>query len=133
MKLQESNYTTDVEFSLRSWKKDGGFLRFLGVSAMHAYRSAGGQAVRESMQARRAADTNSAIKSLARQFPTLIRYNSAKTNVKAMMYSFLPKGGRPVKVKHLYDTRARKPEHAARALSAAERQRRCRQRRRVEA
>ena len=113
--------------------KDGGFLRFLGVTAMHAYRSAGGHAVNGVTQFRRVGDTNASIKSVARQFPTLIRYNSAKTSVKSMMYAFLPKGGRPVKVKHLYNARGRKPEHAARALSAAERQRRCRQRRQVEA
>ena len=131
VKLQGSHYTTDVEFSVRTWLKDGGFVRFLGVSAMHAYRSAGGHAASEMIQSRRVADTNAAIQSLARQFPTLIRYNSAKTSVKAMMYTFLAKGGRPVMVKHLYNARGRKPEHAARALSAAQRQRRCRQRRQV--
>jgi hypothetical protein len=62
----------------------------------------------------------------------LIRHNSSKTSVKSMMYSFLPKGGRPIMIKHLYNARGRKPEHSARALSAAERQRRCRQRRQVQ-
>ena len=133
VKLRESPYTTDVEMSVRTWMKDGGFLRFLGVTALHAYRSAGGHSVNGMTQSRRVVDTSDSIKSLARQFPTLIRYNSAKTSVKSMMYRFLPKGGRPIKVKQLYNARGRKPEYAARALTAAERQRRCRQRRQVKA
>ena len=40
--MKVSGYTTDVEFSLRTWKQDGAMIRFLGIAADHKYRSRGG-------------------------------------------------------------------------------------------
>jgi hypothetical protein len=132
-RLTVSDYTTDVEFTLRTWSRDKGFLRFLGATAMHTYRSPGGHASTGSSPDERARETDRAIKSLAAEFPSLLRHKKAKTSNTSMPYSFLPKGGSSRMVKGLYFTKGRKPQNGWKAMSNAERMRQLRARARAPA
>ena len=123
-----SDYTTDVEFSLRCWNRDGAMVRFLGIAAQHRYRSRGGHRSGQDLHEQRYKDTCTAIKMLAKEFPKNIVYTGQKKNTATMSYRFLPKGPRPFKFKGTYTTRGRRPEHGWRDLSNKERQRRWRAR-----
>jgi len=124
-----SDYTTDVEFTLRTWSRDKGFIRFLGATAMHTYRSPGGHASTGMSTGERADATDRAIQCMAAEFPTLLVHNKSKTCRASMPYTFVPKGGPPRMVKGLYCTKGRKPQNGWKPMSQAERTRKWRARR----
>ena len=120
--LRVSNYTTDVEFSCRVWKRDGGFLRYLGVSALHKYRQQGGHkniGVRATLRARKTAD---AICKLSRQFPDLIAFEGYGSCTHANMpYRFLRVGRDHSLIKGMYTNRGRRTESKQSARSPKQR------------
>jgi hypothetical protein len=120
--LSISNFTTDVEFSLRMWTRDGGFARLLGVSALHQYRQVGGHSVFKSKINQRISDTEKAIRQLGHLFPQLIKFvPDKKTSDAGMKYVFVPKGGPPFLLKGTYTNRGRHCADSCRAKSVAER------------
>ena len=126
-----SNCTTDVETSLRLWQRDGGYLRFLGVTAEHKYRSSGGHNAGSTTQTLRVRRTADAIASLARQFPQLIAFVGYDSCSAANMpYMFLRVGRDPSLVKGLFETLGRRTEATTKARSGKQRMRKCRNARR---
>ena len=111
--LNGSDYTTDVEFSLKAWTLDGGAVRFLGISAQHEYRSLGGQAsVGLQSAASREADTHYSISQLSEAYPRLIKYWPKKRMTdRSMPYKFLPKGPAPLMLFGSYSLRGRRAQH----------------------
>ena len=84
-----SNYTTDVEFSCRTWDTDVGMIRFLGIAAAHKYRSPGGHATITAGVRKRYNDTCKALKALAQKFPKLIKYEvKTRADNAQMQYKF---------------------------------------------
>jgi hypothetical protein len=122
-----SDYTTDVEFSLRAWAADGCMIRFLGIAAEHIYRARGGHRLDKEWGDQRFVNTCEAIKMLAREFPTLIKYNPAKTiSQRGMRYKFMQVGPAPLMLQGSFERRGRKNAKGWRCLSTKERQQRFR-------
>ncbi len=128
MNLVTSSFTTDVEFSLRTWSRDERFLRFLGITAMHTYRAVGGHQASSPHALSRAKDTDAAIMSLVTEFPELLSFDAKKKSCASVKYRFLAKGPSPWKVQGLYNARGRRPKYGTKALTDVERQRQCRAR-----
>ena len=107
LSFEYSGYTTDVEFSVKAWDADGGMIRFLGISAEHAYRSAGGHvASTGGPVSDRVNLTNQSIQSLAKAYPTLLKYCPSKSiSDRGMKYRFLPKGPSPMTLFGSYNLR----------------------------
>ena len=117
-----SNYTTDVEFSLRCWAESGSMVRFLGIAASHAYRSRGGLSMTAESQEERQKDTYKAIKQLSEEFPTLIRTVNRTSSSKARMnYLFSQKGPNPMKFYGTFETRGRRLTAGWRPLTGKQR------------
>lgn len=97
IQLSGSGYTTDIEFTLKTWSADGGAIRFLGISAAHKYRLLGGH-THGGVHGRRArkARTAQSIQQLAKQYPQLLKYVRQKMSECVMPYAFLPKGPPPL-------------------------------------
>ena len=117
-----SNYTTDVEFSLRCWAECGCMVRFLGIAANHAYRSRGGLSMTAESAQRRQEDTCKAIEKLSKEFPTLIRTVRRETRRKTRMnYRFCQKGPKPMQFYGTFETRGRKLTAGWRPLTVRQR------------
>ena len=122
-----SDFTTDVEFSLRSWNQDGAMIRFLGIAAAHKYRSPGGHRNGTLTSPQRHKDTCSAIRKLAQMFPHSLKYTGdAERATKAMNYKFLQKGPKALMFKGTFSNAGRKPANGWRAQSVRERVRKFR-------
>ena len=117
-----SNYTTDVEFSLRCWAETGSMVRFLGIAASHAYRGRGGLSMMSGSAEERYQDTCKAIESLSREFPSLIRTVTRVSRSRARMnYMFRQKGPMPMKFFGTFETRGRKLTAGWRPMSGKQR------------
>ena len=117
-----SNYTTDVEFSLRCWAECGCMVRFLGIAATHAYRSRGGLSMTAKSAQRRQEDTYKAIEKLSREFPTLIRTVRKGIRSKTRMnYRFCQRGPKPMQFHGTFETRGRKLTAGWRPLTVRQR------------
>ena len=128
-----SDYTTDVELSLRLWSRDGGFARFTGVTAEHAYRQRGGHSLNLAANARVKA-TAKAIKALAVEFPTLLVATTLGGRSEASMpYKFRPLGPAPVWVRGSFTSRGRRPVKGTRKVPGRLRMAACRRRARKRA
>ena len=122
-----SGYTTDVEFSLKAWTHDGGMVRFLGISADHVYRSAGGHHGPSLAAAkRRAMETSDSLRKLAKQHPKLLKFHGDKQSERGMHYAFRPVGPQPLILFGSYTRRGRPTQTKKRAMTTAERVRKCR-------
>ena len=107
--IEVSNYTTDVEFSLRCWTECEAMVRFLGIAASHAYRSRGGLSMTASSPSARHKETCDAVQKLAKEFPQLLRTETKqKRRFSRMNYHFLQKGPKPMKFYGTFETRGRK-------------------------
>lgn len=127
IQMTVSDYTTDVEFSLKTWQRDGAMIRFLGITAEHVYRARGGHASPNSSEDKRYKATAKAISSLVKEFPTLIRYNEHNKRPKTVMpYRFAQVGPPPMVLDGSYEARGRRPDNGMRAMSKKMRTRRCR-------
>ena len=103
-----SNLTTDVELSLKVFKADGKFLRLLGVTAAHQYKTAGGHA--ETVEhSKRMIQQKAAIKTLAAKFPKLLSLTTKERADTCMPYAFRHRGPAPWKVRNLGHARGRRP------------------------
>ena len=117
-----SDFTTDVEFSLRSWNEDGSMIRFLGIAAHHEYRSPGGHRNGKMHDQQRHKDTCSALRTLAKMFPHCLKYTGeTERATKAMNYKFLQKGPRALIFKGTFSKQGRKPSNGWRAQSVRDR------------
>ena len=117
-----SAFTTDVEFSLRSWDQDGAMVRFLGIAAAHKYRSPGGHRNGKRHDEKRHKDTCSAIRRLAQMFPHSLKCTGdAERPSKAMNYRFLQKGPKALTFKGTFSKQGRKPSNGWRDQSVTER------------
>ena len=120
--MTTSNFTTDVEFSLRCWTECGAMVRFLGIAASHAYRSRGGLSTAALSPKQRHAETCKAIRKLAKEFPTLLRTeDKQKRRVTRMNYHFKQKGPKPMKFYGTFETRGRKLSTGWRPLTVKQR------------
>ena len=124
---QISGYTTDVEMSLRCWRLDNVFHRFLGVTALHKYRSAGGHACSAIAASERSQATDAAIETLALLFPDHLKFHADKRISDAgMRYKFKHHGGMPLMVRGGHTSTGRPAVTTGRAMTAAQRQRKSR-------
>ena len=122
IRMTISDFTTDVEFSLRTWNQDGAMVRFLGIAAHHKYRSPGGHRDGRIHDQKRHKDTCSAIRTLAKMFPQSLRFTGeAERPTKAMNYRFLQKGPKALIFKGTFSTKGRKPTNGWRAQSVRDR------------
>ena len=127
IKMSVSDFTTDVEFSLRTWNQDGAMYRFLGIAASHKYRSRGGHRTGKTTSQTRYKATCKAIQQLSRDFPKLIRYEGEqKKSATRMNYRFLQPGPGPLSFTGTFTSRGRKPTNGLRAQTPKERQRQSR-------
>ena len=123
LRLQISGYTTDVEMSLRCWCLDNVFHRFLGVTALHKYRSVGGHACSSVVASERSQATDAAIETLAHMFPEHLEFHAAKRISDAgMRYKFKHHGGSPLIVRGGSTSSGRPAVTTGRAMTAAQRQ-----------
>ena len=119
-----SNFTTDVEFSLRCWDESGSIVRFLGIAASHAYRSRGGLSMNSMSPEARYEQTNKAIEKLAKKFPKLIRTERKQSRrMTRMTYSFRQIGKAPMKFFGTFETRGPKLKKGWRPLTGKQRMR----------
>ena len=122
-----SGYTTDVEISLRCWQLDNVFHRFLGVTALHKYRSAGGHACSSIAASERSDATDAAIERLVLLFPDHLQFQGDKRISDAgMRYKFKHHGGLPLILSGGRTSTGRPAVTTGRAMSAAQRQRKSR-------
>ena len=127
-----SNFTTDVELTLRMWTRDGGFARMLGVSALHQYRQTGGHCANNKAVHKRMVATDKAIRRLGNLYPGLLTFVPLKRISEAgMKYRFLPKGAAPLLLAGTYTKRGRPCENGCRAKSVADRVRKHRKLKKV--
>ena len=122
----------DVALSCNLWSTGRMFLRYRGLCLAHRYRAAGGcQATMRLEERRRLEDR--AIQALARNHANLIRFKpKPDASLCTMQFEMLQHGSRPLKLKPATPvTGGRRFEaFADRAMTPAERQRRCRRGRR---
>ena len=124
IQMTVSDYTTDVEFSVKCWSEDGAMVRFLGIAAAHKYRAAGGHRDRTPNAKKRHQETCKAIQKLASQYPKCLKYTGDEERPsKAMNYRFLQKGPKALRFKGTFSSRGRTPSNGWRHLSGAERMR----------
>ena len=117
-----SDFTTDVEFSLRCWDQDGVMVRFLGIAAAHKYRSPGGHKANNPDTNKRHRDTCKAIETLANTFPASLKYTGGEERATgAMKYRFLQKGPKALTLKGTFEARGRKPGNGWRHMTGKER------------
>ena len=130
IRFTQSGFTTDVEFSAKVWSSDGGMIRFLGISAAHTYRSAGGHNEgSDKVTAARQTETRASLRELASKYPTVLQYIDDKViSPSGMNYRFLSKGPSPLKLFGSYTLRGRPTQTMGRPLTAYERNKRYRQR-----
>ena len=133
IQMTVSDFTTDVEFSVRCWERDGAMVRFLGIAAAHRYRSRGGHKEDNPDTRKRHMDTCRAIETLAKTFPTCLRYTGVEQRAtKAMNYRFLQKGPKALTFKGTFTTQGRKPVNGRRHVTGEERVRKHRQRQQLQ-
>ena len=133
IQMTVSDFTTDVEFSLRCWEQDGAMVRFLGIAAAHRYRSRGGHKADNPDTRKRHMDTCKAIETLAKTFPTCLKYTGVEERAtKAMNYRFLQKGPRALTFKGTFTTQGRKPANGWRHVTGKERVRQHRLRQKLQ-
>ena len=72
-----SVFTTDLEWSCRSWTLDGSFFRYLHVAAEKEYRSKGGHLLAHTASERWTL-TAKGIKQLSAEFPSLVTFDGLK-------------------------------------------------------
>ena len=122
IQMTTCDFTTDVEFSLRCWKQDGAMVRFLGIAAAHKYRSPGGHKIDNPNVMKRHKDTCNAIRSLAQEFPQLLKFTGEEgRSCRAMNYRFLQKGPKALIFKGTFTNAGRKPANGWRHVSVKER------------
>ena len=125
-----SVFTTDLEWSCRSWTQDGSFFRYLHVAAEKQYRSKGGHLLAHTASQRWTL-TAKGIKQLAAEFPSLVTFDGLKkTSLRGQPYRLHHVGRRPTKMCKHIQNRGRPLVHFKhRPATSAERVRACRARR----
>ena len=125
-----SVFTTDLEWSCRSWTQDGFFFRYLHVAAEKQYRSQGGHLLAHTASQRWTL-TAKGIKQLAAEFPSLVTFDGLKnTSLRGQPYRLHHVGRRPTKMCKHIQNRGRPLIHLKhRPATGAERVRACRARR----
>ena len=123
---QISGYITDVEMSLRCWCLDNVFHRFLGVTALHKYRSAGGHACSAVVAGQRSQATDAAIETLAHMLRHTSSFTPTRISDAGMRYKFKHHGGLPLMVRGGCTSTGRPAITTGRAMTAAQRQRKSR-------
>ena len=122
----------DVALSCNLWSTGRWFLRYRGLCLTHRYRAAGGYQASLRPQERRVQE-NRAIRRLERSYPELIKFQrKPKASLCTMQYHMVPQGSEPLSVRAPSPVTAgrRFEAFADRAMTDAERQRRCRRRKR---
>ena len=122
IKLTGSEYTTDIEFTLKAWSADGGIIRFLGICASGEYSSLGGHATGadEAIRKRKAA-TEESIQNLVKQYPKLLKFVGKKTPKSGPAYALVRKGPPPLMLFGSYTMRGPGPLQSSRSKSIRER------------